>query len=150
MSGHAVNCQRLKMRDAEEIYKEVEFNIEIIELPEKYNARCLDGSPYKFTIVKGYDEGINKFLIYFEGGGYCGSEIRPTTIIESCRKRALGNKGKSTSFIYEFTISRFMRLMSKKKKYNPTFYNWNKITIKYCDGMGHLSNLDKLDYFLEG
>lgn len=27
MSGHAVSCQRMKMRDAEEIYKEVEYHI---------------------------------------------------------------------------------------------------------------------------
>ena len=27
MSGHAVNCQRIKMRDAEDIYKEIEYKI---------------------------------------------------------------------------------------------------------------------------
>ena len=27
MSGHAVNCQRIKMRDAEEIYNEIEYKL---------------------------------------------------------------------------------------------------------------------------
>ena len=97
------------------IYKELEFNIESIELPKKYNAKCLNGSPYKFQYIKGFNEGINNFIIYFEGGGYCGSELRPTTTIESCRKRALTSKGKNTLFPF-FTLSRYMKLFSNKKK----------------------------------
>ena len=131
------------------IYKELEFNIESIELPKKYNAKCLDGSPYKFQYIKGINEGKNNYIIYFEGGGYCGSELRPTTTIESCRKRALTSKGKNTLFPF-FILSRFMKFFSSKKKHNPIFYDWNKVIIKYCDGMGHLSNKDNYGLFFRG
>ena len=49
------------------------------------NAVCLDGSPGAYYLA---DAGTNprKFMIYFEGGGWCGAQDLPTTL-ESCYQR---------------------------------------------------------------
>ena len=106
------------------------------------NAKCLDGSNYRFQLIKGFGNGQDKFLLSFEGGGWCGSEAKaPSSTIEACRKRALTPLGTHSS-LCSFTLSRFQRLFSNKPQYNPEFYNWNKVVIKYCDGFGHQSNTD--------
>jgi hypothetical protein len=53
------------------------FEIEyfpIIELDNSYNAKCLDGSNYRFNFIPCKNDGKNKFFLYFEGGGWCGQE----------------------------------------------------------------------------
>lgn len=132
------------------IVKEVEFNVSVIELPKEANAKCLDGSNYRFQLIKGFGKGQDKFLLSFEGGGWCGSEAKaPSSTIEACRKRALTPMGtKASSF--SFTLSRFQRLFSNKPQYNPEFYNWNKVVIKYCDGFGHQSNADNYGLYFRG
>ena len=37
-------------------------------------------------------------------------------------------------------ISRLVRLLSSKEKYNPNFYNWNKVFVRYCDGSSFISD----------
>ena len=133
------------------ISNEVEFNSTIIQLPIESNAKCLDGSPYKFILIKGKDSGIKNFLLYFEGGSWCGTDVKPKPSIEECRKRALTNLGKNTfSINIKYIFSRFTRFFSNKEKYNPSFYNWNKILIKYCDGFGHISNKNSYGLYFNG
>ena len=36
--------------------------------------------------------------------------------------------------------TRLIRLLSSKEKYNPNFYNWNKIFVRYCDGSSFISD----------
>ena len=132
------------------IITEVEFNVKIIELPSSANAKCLDGSNYRFQLIKGSGEGIDKFLLSFNGGGWCGSEVKsPSSTIEACRNRALTSVGKSIPS-FSFTLSKYQRIYSSKEKYNPTFHNWNKIVISYCDGFGHQSNVDNYGLYFRG
>lgn len=131
------------------IYNEVEFNIKVIDLPPEANAKCLDGSNYRFQFVSGSGDGIDKFLIYFEGGGLCGGKAGIRSTIESCRRRALKPFGQQIGK-FAVTISRLNNLFSNKKERNPLFHNWNKINVHYCDGLLHVSNVDRDGLYIRG
>ena len=118
---------------------EIEY-MPIIELDDSYNAKCLDGSNYRFNFVQGKGEGKNKFLFYLEGGGWCGQETLGDNFVESCFERAKSSLGSSIGFFGSLVISRLIRLLSSKEKYNPNFYNWNKIFVRYCDGSSFMSD----------
>ena len=118
---------------------EIEY-IPIIELDDSYNAKCLDGSNYRFNFIQGKGEGKNKFLFYLEGGGWCGQETLGDNFVESCFERANSSLGSKIGFFGSLVISRLIRLLSSKEKYNPNFYNWNKIFVRYCDGSSFFSD----------
>ena len=120
-------------------YFEIEY-IPIIELDDSYNAKCLDGSNYRFNFIQGKGEGKNKFFFYLEGGGWCGQETLGDNFIESCFERANTSLGSKIGFFSSLVISRLVRLLSSKEKYNPNFYNWNKIFVRYCDGSSFISD----------
>ena len=118
---------------------EIEY-IPIVELDDSYNAKCLDGSNYRFNFIQGKGEGKNKFLFYLEGGGWCGQETLGDNFVESCFERANSSLGSKIGFFGSLVISRLIRLLSSKEKYNPNFYNWNKIFVRYCDGSSFISD----------
>ena len=118
---------------------EIEY-MPIIELDDSYNAKCLDGSNYRFNFIEGKGEGKNKFFFYLEGGGWCGQETLGDNFIESCFERANTSLGSKIGFFSSLVISRLVRLLSSKEKYNPNFYNWNKIFVRYCDGSSFISD----------
>ena len=118
---------------------EIEY-MPIIELDDSYKAKCLDGSNYRFNFIQGEKEGQNKFLFYFEGGGWCGQETLGENFIESCSERAKSSLGSKIGLFSSLVISRLIRLLSSKEKYNPNFYNWNKIFVRYCDGSSFISD----------
>ena len=118
---------------------EIEY-MPIIELDDSYKAKCLDGSNYRFNFIQGEKEGQNKFLFYFDGGGWCGQETLGENFIESCSERAKSSLGSKIGLFSSLVISRLIRLLSSKEKYNPNFYNWNKIFVRYCDGSSFISD----------
>ena len=118
---------------------EIEY-IPIIELDDSYNAKCLDGSNYRFNFIQGEGEGKNKFFLYLEGGGWCGQETLGDNFVQSCFERANSSLGSKIGFINSLVISRLVRLLSSKEKYNPNFYNWNKVFVRYCDGSSFISD----------
>ena len=122
------------------IYDSLELSFEEVELNgPNSKARCLDGSPYKFLVSKGFGDGQNSFLFFFEHGGFCGDNNydpnNENNILPSCYKRLKRNIGSNRfPIIDRFFISYFSKLFSRKQSMNPNFYNWNKIFVKYCDG----------------
>ena len=118
---------------------EIEY-IPIIELDDSYNAKCLDGSNYRFNFIQGNGEGKNKFFLYLEGGGWCGQETLGDNFVQSCYERSKTSLGSKIGFINSLVISRLVRLLSSKEKYNPNFYNWNKAFVRYCDGSSFISD----------
>lgn len=60
-------------------------------LPASSQARCLDGSLPMFYLRKGTGEGKNKWLIYFEGGGWCFD-------LPACKARAKTVLGSSNDY----------------------------------------------------
>jgi hypothetical protein len=44
---------------------------------------CLDGTPGAYYIQEGVGDNKNKFILYFEGGGWCGG-ITMSNTLQSC------------------------------------------------------------------
>ena len=117
-----------------------------IEIKDKNSkAKCLDGSNYKFLFSKGFGNGTNSYYIYFEGGGFCGdSNYNPNDIdapLKCCFDRkdtALGSN--KFDFVFRYFNKFASRFLTSSKYFNPIFYNWNKVFIKYCDGSLHIGN----------
>ena len=80
-------------------------------------------------------ESINKFQIYFEGGGACVglNEVAFGTCFNSCKERSLGSQGSSNNYP-EFS-SFNSGYLSTDPNVNPLAWDWNTIYVKYCDGM---------------
>jgi hypothetical protein len=95
----------------------------------------LDGTqPVYYVSLYGNKASSKKFIIYFEGGGWCYSDTVNGTIA-SCYARSKGDLGSSKN--YNETISDFWGILSGNPDKNPKFWDWNRIFVKYCDGTGH-------------
>jgi len=119
------------------------IEIEITDPNSK--AKCMDGSNYKFLFSKGFDNGTSSFYIYFEGGGFCGdNNYNPNdnnSPLKSCfirKDTALGSN--KFDILYRYFNKFAARFFASSKYFNPIFYNWNKVFIKYCDGTLHIGN----------
>lgn len=95
-------------------------------------AACLDGSPHGLYIYEGKNTNKDNFIVYFQGGGYCGSGNLSDTL-ESCYSRSNGELG-STKVL---SVSRSFDnagILSTDPSMNPDFYDWTKVIVNYCDG----------------
>ena len=101
------------------------------EAAEKDGAVCLDGSAGNYYFAKG--EESTKFVMHFEGGGWCWNE-------EDCWKRRGGNRGSTKNDKSQMDFNKVSFLGNDPKK-SPLFFNWNKIYFRYCDGMSFVGNV---------
>jgi len=106
-------------------YRKVVHNVD----PE---AKCLDGSPAAIYLSEG---DPNHILMYFEGGGSCGSNSLSNTI-ENCYQRSKIHLGSSIYFPQE---NSFEGILSNDPNRN-IFSNWTKAVFMYCDGAFHQGN----------
>ena len=88
-------------------------------------GRCLDGSPpgYYFSAAQ-HASTSTSWVLYFKGGGWCYDE-------SSCASRARGELGSSTHLAKTFAFS---GPMDSTTAVNPTFANFNRAVLWYCDG----------------
>jgi len=86
---------------------------------------CLDGTPAAYYLQPGTGDGVNKWFLHFQGGGYCGS-------LADCYDRSLGSLGSSKS--YPPTMGLGGGYFSTDVRVNPLMYNWNHVLFPYCDG----------------
>ena len=110
-------------------------NWTVFELSNETDARCLDGSSYKFLKLQGFGNGIRKFLFFFPGGGFCGYENLP--FLDSCLQRSQSTGGSSDMFGENGTTYQtqyYLSYFSSDKEINPLFADWNKIMLIACDG----------------
>ena len=129
------------------IYWSIDMSYEEIEARNN-KAKCIDGSNYKFLLSKGKNNGKKSFYIHFEMGGFCGddnySPDNSNAPLVSCLERTKTSLGSNKfSFIYRYFNIYISRFLTSCKLFNPMFYNWNKIYIKYCDGSLHLGNVEQ-------
>ncbi|XP_074270401.1 pectin acetylesterase 8-like [Silene latifolia] len=96
---------------------------------------CLDGSPPAYHFHKGFGAGINNWLIHMEGGAWCNSPTK-------CLERTLDRLGSSSLMTTNYTFS---GILSNQAKYNPDFYNWNRIKVRYCDGSSYTGDVEDVD-----
>ncbi|KAL8141717.1 hypothetical protein V2J09_014749 [Rumex salicifolius] len=120
-------------------------------------AVCLDGSPPAYHFDKGFDSGVNNWLIHVEVFYFCnGSDthqirlVRPHTRMggawcdsaAACLAKRNTYLGSSTKFTTQYTFS---GILSNAKKYNPDFFNWNRVKIRYCDGSSFTGDVEAVD-----
>lgn len=90
-------------------------------------ARCLDGSPARYYFREGVGEGRKKFLIFFEGGGFCDSD-------HSCAERAKGSLGSTRRDSRTKDLEKEHHFFSTSERASPLLWNWNHVFVRYCDG----------------
>ncbi|CAI0546643.1 unnamed protein product [Linum tenue] len=105
-------------------------------------AVCLDGSLPAYHLHRGSGAGATNWLLQFEGGGWCND-------VESCLIRA-GTRRGSTTLMNKQEV--FSGILSNNASFNPDFYNWNRVKLRYCDGASftgdsHFRNKSSVLYF---
>ncbi|KAJ4832051.1 hypothetical protein Tsubulata_009174 [Turnera subulata] len=98
-------------------------------------AVCLDGSPPAYHLHKGFGTGINSWLVHFEGGGWCNN-------VTSCLSRKNTHLGSSKRMGQQIAFS---GILSNQKQFNPDFYNWNRVKIRYCDGSSFTGDVQEVN-----
>ena len=91
------------------------------------DAKCIDGSPPAYYIRKGYGDGFEKWIVFFEGGGWCYD-------MEQCYLRSKTVLGSSNDYTATLPKDGLKFYLSSDEKVNPLMYNWNTVLVKYCDG----------------
>ena len=101
-------------------------------------AVCLDGSDAAFYYHAGTGDGVNKWIFYFNGGGWCS-----TLGLLGPRARYFV-VGTSNNILPTFTVSDGGQ-MSANCNTNPTFCNYNKVFAWYCDGFSFAGDKEQPD-----
>jgi hypothetical protein len=87
-------------------------------------AVCNDGSPGVYYSRPGAGTGVNRWVIFLAGGGFCFS-------FDTCEFRSVLNPELMTSADKPPTIQ-VDGLLSDMKAQNPDFYNANHVVVVYC------------------
>lgn len=98
-------------------------------------AVCLDGSPPAYHWSPGVGAGINNWLITLEGGSWCNNAT-------TCLARKNTRLGSSKAMVKSVSFS---GILSNKQKFNPDFYNWHRIRIRYCDGSSFTGDVEAVN-----
>ena len=102
-------------------------------------AVCLDGTNPGFYMTKGTGTGANKWVLYFKGGGWCYNEA-------SCASRTKTSIGSAKLFTPTFAFS---GPMDSNATVNPTFANYNRVVLWYCDGASFSGDADAVNHKTE-
>jgi len=94
-------------------------------------AVCIDGSPAAYYYHAGSGDGVTKWFLHYQGGGYCDS-------LESCYGRSLTNLGSSKAYPPQLDLGG--GYFSNDPTINPLMYNWNMVFFAYCDGGFYAGN----------
>ena len=78
-----------------------------------------------FYFQRGKADGVNKFVLMFQGGAWCHS-------LEDCYERSKSHLGSSRRWDTDFYFPD--GLASNDEVVNPNYHSWNKVVIGYCDG----------------
>ncbi|GMH09626.1 hypothetical protein Nepgr_011467 [Nepenthes gracilis] len=98
-------------------------------------AVCLDGSPPAYHLDRGFGTGINSWLVHMEGGGWCNN-------ITSCLSRKNNSLGSSFKMVKQLAFS---GILGNNRSFNPDFYNWNRVKIRYCDGASFTGDVEAVN-----
>ncbi|CAI9784713.1 unnamed protein product [Fraxinus pennsylvanica] len=69
------------------------------------------------------------------GGGWCNN-------VTTCLARKDTRLGSSKQMVKQVVFS---GILSNKLKFNPDFYNWNRIKVRYCDGASFTGDIEAVD-----
>ncbi|VFR01084.1 unnamed protein product [Cuscuta campestris] len=108
---------------------EVEVNPTFVTIDD--GAVCLTGAPAAYYFFKGFGNGTRNWLIYLNGGGWCKN-------ITDC-EQYIDYKGGAWPLPTPVADSTIM-LTNTNEDENPEFYNWNKVSVRYCDASSFTGN----------
>eukprot|EP01013_Petalomonas_cantuscygni_P022856 TRINITY_DN44179_c0_g1_i1.p1 TRINITY_DN44179_c0_g1~~TRINITY_DN44179_c0_g1_i1.p1 ORF type:complete len:467 (+),score=62.49 TRINITY_DN44179_c0_g1_i1:145-1401(+) len=95
-------------------------------LPNGTGAVCIDGSPGVYYFAPAANpEHANKWVMFFEGGGWCYNEV-------DCYHRSFTGLGSSSTYPSQHDGGDAPD--SHLCKVNPTFCEYNRVWLPYCDG----------------
>lgn len=120
----------------------------IIELENSTGALALDGTPYKFYYTPGQGKNADKWLIFFEGGAFCGVGGEP--VLQSCFEKLNTRYGSSSYFGDNGTYynsSQPQGAFSSMKQYNPMFWDWAKVRLLPMDGTNFQGSIEDPLYY---
>eukprot|EP00484_Ammonia_sp_Unknown_P021804 CAMPEP_0197027668 /NCGR_PEP_ID=MMETSP1384-20130603/7537_1 /TAXON_ID=29189 /ORGANISM="Ammonia sp." /LENGTH=381 /DNA_ID=CAMNT_0042456545 /DNA_START=19 /DNA_END=1161 /DNA_ORIENTATION=+ len=104
-------------------------------------AACLDGSVPVMYWRAGTGDGVNKFQVFFQGGGWCGGiDEEVSKCQDTCVHRS--GTGLGSSLSYGAALDYDNSYMSTSSAENPLSYNWNTVYVPYCDGASFSGNND--------
>ncbi|XP_010536228.1 PREDICTED: pectin acetylesterase 8-like isoform X2 [Tarenaya hassleriana] len=72
---------------------------------------------------------------FFRGGGWCNN-------VTNCVARMRTHLGSSKQMAKQIAFS---AILSNRRQYNPDFYNWNRVKIRYCDGSSFTGDVQTVD-----
>ncbi|XWS49415.1 hypothetical protein CRYUN_Cryun12cG0001600 [Craigia yunnanensis] len=98
-------------------------------------AVWLDESPPAYHWDRGFGTGINSWLIQLEGGGWCNN-------VTSWLVRKNTHLGSSKRMVKQIPFS---GILNNKHQFNPDFYNWNRVKVRYCDGSSFTGDVAAVD-----
>eukprot|EP00483_Globobulimina_turgida_P012582 UN12605 len=126
------------------VYGEIETlgtRVNLTDAMNQNGAVCLDGTVPVFYWRPGFGDGVNKFHVFFQGGGWCaGNDTAIAPCMDTCQHRATDTLG--SSLTYGPTANFDSTYMSSNQSINPLSYNWNTVYVKYCDGGSFSGNND--------
>lgn len=105
-------------------YTGAQFNLYMFNKQTYPNAVCLDGTQGGVYFQPGFGADANKWMIYFQGGGWCYSEA-------DCVGRSKTNLGSSKNWAPTGSMG---GMLSSNNVSNPYFAGWSKVWLVYCDG----------------
>ncbi|KAL1567981.1 [Wnt protein] O-palmitoleoyl-L-serine hydrolase [Salvia divinorum] len=116
------------------------IDLTILESAVTKGAVCLDGTPPAYVYRKGFGDGVNNWIVFFQGGGWCISK-------HDCLQRSRSYLGSSKHMLPVFRANpvAFGGILNEDATHNPHFYNWNVFNILYCDGSSFMSNVEQVD-----
>ena len=94
------------------------------------SAKCLDGSKPAYYYRPGHGEGKDKWIVFFEGGGWCYD-------LEQCYLRSKTVLGSSKDYTPTLDNEVLKFYLSSSEQTNPLMFNWNTVLVKYCDGSSY-------------
>ncbi|XP_012847007.1 PREDICTED: pectin acetylesterase 8-like [Erythranthe guttata] len=148
---HIIICMIIVLR-TESSYVDITY----VESAVAKGAVCLDGSPPAYHLDKGSGDGTNNWLIHLEvvlldiflfhcniiriskigtGGGWCNN-------VTTCISRANGHLGSSK---HMSNRTMFFGIANNDPQFNPDFYNWNRVVVRYCDGASFTGDIEAVD-----
>lgn len=100
-------------------------------------AAALDGSPPAYYFRAATAAGsAKKWLLFFEGGDFCGYGTTFQEQLEDCYKRSQSDLGSSRSYLKSplVNLSADSSLFDDVATRNPVLHDWNWVEILYLDG----------------
>ncbi|XP_038976343.1 pectin acetylesterase 8-like [Phoenix dactylifera] len=110
-------------------------DITYVESAVAKGAVCLDGSPPAYHLSPGFGSGVNNWLVHIEGGGWCNN-------VTTCLARKSTRLGSSRQMVKQIAFS---GILNNRQTFNPDFYNWNKVKVRYCDGSSFTGDVKRVN-----